>query len=144
MISNKVIGYCKVQGWWYEDASSDYEAELNKININTSTDFGQFYLHVEDGPTFMSRGKEIYQLCWFLKNTNFDLAMERTHQTLELPPEYIPLDSFEGEQGFFYNRKSGEVLDLSLGNSLVDFKKGLLTPQWKSFNEFLEYFFELS
>lgn len=143
MISKKVVDYCKQQGWWYDDVSADYEIELKKIGVDTSSDFSQFYLHVEDGPTFMSCGKEIYQICWFSKNTNFDLALKRTHETLGIPIEYLPLDSFEGESGFFYNKLTGEVVELSLGGSLSEFKQGGLKPQWTSFNDFLESFFEL-
>ena len=62
---------------------------------------------------------------------------------LNLPEEYIPLDSFEGEGGFFYNRKTGEVLELELGQKLIDFQSGKLQPQWKDFNAFLEWYFEL-
>lgn len=143
MISNKIVDFCKQKGWWYDDASADYEAELKKVGIDVASDIGQFYLHAEDGPTFMSGGKEIYQLCWFIKNTNFDLALKRAHEVLEIPDEYIPLDSFEGECGFFYNKISGEVIELSLGESLSNFKSGRLSPQWLSFNGFLESFFEL-
>lgn len=130
-------------GWWYDDASADYVTELKKVGIDVASDIGQFYLHAEDGPTFMSGGKEIFQLCWFIKNTNFDLILKRAREVLEIPDEYIPLDSFEGEYGFFFNKISGEVIELSLSDSLSNFKSGLLTPQWLSFNDFLESFFEL-
>ena len=33
---------------------------------------------------------------------------------LGIPSEYLPLDSFEGEGGFFYNRNTGEVLEIEL------------------------------
>ncbi|TDV58516.1 hypothetical protein [Pseudomonas sp. LP_7_YM] len=143
MISKKVVDYCKQNGWWYDDASADYEVELKKIGMDISSDISQFYLHAEDGPTFMRGGKEIYQLCWFLKNTNFDLALKRTHETLEMPLDYIPLDSFEGEHGYFYNKTSGEVIELSLGDSMGNFKSGKLSPQWSCFSDFLESFFEM-
>ena len=143
MISKKIVDYCKQKGWWYENASSDYESELNKLGVDLLSDFGQFYLHVEDGPTFISRGKEIYQICWFSKNTNFDLALKRTHETLNIPSDYLPLDSFEGESGFFYNKRTGEVIEISLGDSLIKFQNGQLKPQWSNFNAFLESFFEL-
>lgn len=144
MISKKVVDYCKQQGWWYDDASPDYEVELKKLGVDLSTDFAQFYLHVEDGPTFISRGKEIYQICWFSKNTNFDLTLKRTRETLGLPQDYLPLDSFEGESGFFYNKKTEEVIEISLGDSIVEFQQGQLKPQWSNFSEFLESFFELA
>ncbi|MFJ3468102.1 hypothetical protein [Pseudomonas sp. NPDC090201] len=143
MISTKVVDYCKQQGWWFDDASADYEMELKRIGIDPLSDFGQFYLHAEDGPTFMSQGKEIYQICWFSKNTNFDLALKRTHETLGLPDNYIPLDSFEGESGFFYDKNSGHVVELSLGSAITNFLNGRLSPQWRNFNDFLEFYFKV-
>ncbi|RML58379.1 hypothetical protein ALQ94_101189 [Pseudomonas amygdali pv. morsprunorum] len=142
MISTKLIAFFKQQGWWYEEASADYEVELGKLGIDLSSDFAQFYLHVEDGPTFMQHGKEIYQICWFSKNTNFDLGLKRTHETLELPQEYIPLDGFEGESGYFYNRNTGEVLCVSLVDELAELKQGNFKPQWANFNDFLEHYFD--
>lgn len=144
MLSKKVIDFCKKQGWWFDDVSVEYELELKKLGVDASSDFAQFYLHVEDGPTFVSRGKEIYHICWFSINTNFGFALKRTHETLGVPSDYLPMDSFEGESGFFYNRLTGEVVEISLGDSLADFKQGRLKPQWASFNGFLEGFFELS
>lgn len=144
MISNKLIEFFKQKGWWYEDPSADYETELRQLGIDLSSDFAQFYLHVEDGPTFLYRGKEIYHICWFSKNTNFNLGLQRTRETLGLPHDFIPLDSFEGESGFFYNKTTGEVLSVSLGSELSEFKQGALRPQWSNFNDFLEYYFDLN
>ncbi|WP_455914951.1 SMI1/KNR4 family protein [Pseudomonas syringae] len=143
MLSEKVVNFCKTQGWWFDDASPEYEVELQKLGVDLSSDFAEFYLHTEDGPTFIQKGKEIYQVCWFSKNSNYDLALKRAHETLKLPKEYLPLDSFEGEGGFFYNKVSGEVVELSLGQDLTDFKQGKLKPQWSSFNKFLEMYFGL-
>ena len=143
MLSEKIVNFCKTQGWWFDDASPEYEVELQKLGVDVSSDFAEFYLHAEDGPTFIQKGKEIYQVCWFSKNSNYDLALKRAHETLNLPKEYLPLDSFEGEGGFFYNKVSGEVVELSLGQDLTDFTQGKLKPQWSSFNKFLEMYFGL-
>lgn len=144
MLSKKIVDFCKKQGWWFDDASPDYEVELQKLGIDISCDFAEFYLHVEDGPTFIQNGKEIYHVCWFSKNSNYNLALKRTHETLNIPEEYLPLDSFEGENGYFYNKNTGEVVGLSLGDDLIAFAQGRLKPQWSSFNEFLEMYFSLS
>lgn len=56
-----------------------------------------------------------------------------------MPKQYIPLDSFEGEEGFFYNIKTGEIISFKLGEELSN-----LQPQWNNFNEFLEWYFELN
>lgn len=63
--------------------------------------------------------------------------------TLGLPEAYIPLDSFEGEGGFFYNRQTGEVVLVELGESIERFLNGESEPQWADFNAFLEWYFVL-
>ncbi|MHC5311071.1 hypothetical protein ACYSNM_13600 [Myroides sp. LJL116] len=56
-------------------------------------------------------------------------------------PQFIPLDSFEAEHGFFYNKENGTVIELELGESLANFHKGIIDKQWESFNSFLEWYF---
>ena len=143
MLSEKIKTFCKEKGWWNDDYTQEYADALRKLNIDLTTDFATFFLHVEDSPTFYGRHQELYQICWFAINTNYDLAITFAHDTLELPNEYIPLDSFEGEGGFFYNRSTGEVLEIELGQKLIDFQKGELQPQWPDFNSFVEWFFEI-
>ena len=143
MLSEKIKTFCKEKGWWNDDYTVEYANALRKLNIDLTTDFATFFLHVEDSPTFYGRHQELYQICWFAINTNYELAITFAHDALELPNEYIPLDSFEGEGGFFYNRSTGEVLEIELGQKLIDFQKGELQPQWHDFNSFVEWFFEI-
>ena len=87
---------------------------------------------------------ELYNVCWFkIYSNDLDYAIESAHGVLQLPDEYLPLDNFEAEEGFFYNRNTEEVLKLSIGPDLEDFQSGKLHPQWKDFNSFLEWFFEV-
>jgi len=143
MLSEKIKTFCKEKGWWNDDYTKEYADALRKLNIDLTSDFATFFLHVEDSPTFYGRHQELYQICWFAINTNYDLAITFAHDALELPSEYIPLDSFEGEGGFFYNRSTGAVLEIELGQKLIDFQKGELQPQWHDFNSFVEWFFEI-
>ena len=143
MLSEKIKTFCKEKGWWNNDYTQEYADALRKLNIDLTTDFATFFLHVEDSPTFYGRHQELYQICWFAINTNYELVITFAHDALELPNEYIPLDSFEGEGGFFYNRSTGEVLEIELGQKLIDFQKGELQPQWHDFNSFVEWFFEI-
>ena len=143
MLSEKIKTFCKEKGWWNDDYTQEYADALRKLNIDLTTDFATFFLHVEDSPTFYGRHQELYQICWFAINTNYELAITFAHDALELPNEYIPLDSFEGEGGFFYNRSTGAVLKIELGQKLIDFQKGELHPQWHDFNSFVEWFFEI-
>lgn len=82
-------------------------------------------------------------MCWFAINSTYFEQIENMRSLLNLPEEYIPLDSFEGEGGYFYNRLTGKVLELELGQKMIEFQTGSLQPQWKDFNVFLEWFFEL-
>ena len=143
MLSEKIKTFCKEKGWWNDDYTQEYADALRKLNIDLTSDFATFFLHVEDSPTFYGRHQELYQICWFAINTNYELAITFAHDALELPNEYIPLDSFEGEGGFFYNRSTGAVLEIELGQKLIDFQKGELQPQWHDFNSFAEWFFEI-
>ncbi len=143
MLSEKIKTFCKEKGWWNDDYTQEYADVLRKLNIDLTTDFATFFLHVEDSPTFYGRHQELYQICWFAINTNYELAITFAHDALELPNEYIPLDSFEGEGGFFYNRSTGAVLEIELGQKLINFQKGELQPQWHDFNSFVEWFFEI-
>lgn len=143
MLSEKIKTFCKEKGWWNDDYTVEYADALRKLNIDLTSDFATFFLHVEDSPTFYGRHQELYQICWFAINTNYELAITFAHDALELPNEYIPLDSFEGEGGFFYNRSTGAVLEIELGQKLIDFQKGELQPQWHDFNSFVEWFFEI-
>lgn len=144
MLSKKVIDYCKAKGWWFDDVSSSYADVMRDLGIPHGSAFASFYSHAEGDPAFYSRKREIYQIGWFSINSQYKLDIKRTHELLHLPDEYLPLDSFEGESGFFYNRETGEVAELSLGRKLNEFLVGDMQPQWKSFNEFLEWYFELN
>ncbi|MDN4619803.1 hypothetical protein QCD85_16965 [Paenibacillus sp. PsM32] len=143
MLSPKVQQYFKEQNAWYEEASTEYAGALETLQIPLDSDFAQFYLHAETGPTFYSRHQELYHICWFVLYSNYDLSIHSARETLKLPEQYLPLDAFVGEGGYFYNRQTDQVLELSLGQRLQDFWAGQLQPQWQSFNSFLEWFFEL-
>ncbi|WP_452220404.1 hypothetical protein [Lacinutrix salivirga] len=143
MLSKKLVKYFKSNGWWYENYTENYLNVIKELDIDLDTEFATFYLHVEDSVTFYSRNKEIYQICWFIINSNYELDLKRTHNILNLPQSFIPLDSFEGGGGFFYDRLTKQVIELELGEKLENFNKGIVETKWNDFNEFLEWYFEL-
>ncbi|WP_197706769.1 hypothetical protein [Burkholderia stabilis] len=143
MLTNKIISFCQGKKWWFDDVEPTYRDALLRMGFDISSDFSQFYLHVEDGPTFTSKNGEIYQICWFLNNSDYDGRLRMTREVLKVPEPYIPLDSFAGERGYFYNTETGEVFDIGLGDSLKKFMDGDLRSRWNSFNEFIEWFFDI-
>ncbi|MFG0631098.1 hypothetical protein [Pseudomonas sp. xss_2] len=143
MLSKKLIDHCKAKGWWFDDAFEDYQQALSDLGIPMDSDFVEFFLHVEDSPTFLSRHTEIFQVGWFLVNSSYEDSIEAARD-MGLPEEYLPLDDFQAEHGFFYNTRTGEVLELEAGPLLVDFLAGKVKPQYPDFNAFLEWYFELA
>ncbi|NML21669.1 hypothetical protein HHL16_12330 [Pseudoflavitalea sp. G-6-1-2] len=144
MLSAKIIAHCKKKGWWFEEVTKPYLDVLKELGIATDSPLAEFYLHAEDGPAFYSRKRELYHICWHSINSQYKLDLKRTHELLHISGDYLPLDSFEGSGGIFYNRITGEVAEVTLGKELRSFLLGEFTPQWKNFNEFLEWYFELN
>lgn len=142
MLSQKVKDYLIAEGLYDEADDKQYKKVILDLNIPLNTAFADLNLHT-NVVNFSGKLRDLYNVCWFAINTNFELNIEATHKVLKLPEDYIPLDSFEAEGGFFYNRKTGEVLELELGQKLIDFQNGKLQPQWKDFNSFLEWYFDI-
>lgn len=142
MLSENVINYLKQQNFFLENEEESYKKALADFGINLESDFAYFCLHTTE-MSFTGRVGNIDNICWYLIYSSYIQRAESLQSNLDLPNEYIPLDSFEAEGGFFYNRKTGEVLELELGQKLIDFQNGKLQPQWKDFNSFLEWFFGL-
>ncbi len=145
MLSEKIKSLFSQKGYvsLNKEEKASYEKVLIDLGIPLGSSFAEFNLSTV-GPTFAERGYELYNVCWFkIYSTDLDYAIESAHDDLQLPDEYLPLDSFEAEEGFFYNRNTGEVLKLSIGQDLEDFQSGALRPQWKDFNSFLEWFFNV-
>lgn len=142
MLSNKIIEYLKQQGIYSEKEDEEYKEALINLGIDLNSDFAFFNLHTTE-VTFLGRLSEMYNVCWFkIYSNDLDYGIEN-QACLGIPSEYLPLDSFEAEGDFFYNRKTGEVLEIELGEKLINFQNGKLLPQWKDFNSFLEWYFEL-
>ena len=142
MLSEKLKEYLVETGLYDTTEDANYRKVMSDLEINFETPFARFHLYT-NAVTFSGRYSDIYNVCWFAINSTYFEQIGYMQSALKLPEEYIPLDSFEGEGGFFYNRLTGEVLELELGQKTIEFQKGKLLPQWKDFNEFLEWFFAL-
>lgn len=143
MLSSKVKNYAIQQGWWDDSSPAAYEKALLDLGVDIHSDFAEFFLHAEDGPTFLGRNQEIYQVCCFFLNSNYSSDVIFAHNVLKITDEYLPLDSFEGEGGFFYNKATGKVVYFSLKNEVKEKNNDGFSLQWDSFSEFLEWFFDI-
>lgn len=138
MINDRLINFFKEKNWWYEYESEYYKKALKNLNIDMSSDFISFYLHVEDSTTFSSKNGEIYQLGWFLSNTDLMNYIFNINDILNISHNFILLNSFESESGFFFNKIDGSVISYILGEDINNPKN-----TWEDFNTFLIWFFDL-
>ena len=107
MLSNKVIDYLNKQGVYSEKEDKAYKKALIDLGIDLNSDFALFNLNTTE-ITFRGQCGEIYNVCWFkIYSNDLSYGIER-QAVLGIPSEYLPLDSFEGEGGFFY-RRSGTI-----------------------------------
>jgi hypothetical protein len=143
MINEKIINYLKDAGYYDTTEDKSYEDALSDLKIDLDVDFAVFNLST-NAMTFQGKTGSIYNVCWFYINSSYIEQIKAFQENFNLPEEYIPLDSFEAEGGYFYNRKTREVIELELGDKLLNFQKGIIDTKWNNFNEFLEYFFELN
>ena len=140
MISLDNINKIKKNGWWYDTPSEEYISAIRDLGIDPNSTIGQFYIHTEDGPTFTSKGVVLYHICWFLLFLIYELDILRASDGLGLPKEFIPLDSFEGEVGFFYNKQSEEVFQFSLNRSPENTMQLTTIAKWATFDLFLDWY----
>ena len=90
--------------------------------------------------TFISKGVVLYHICWFLLFSTYELDILRTSDGLGLSKEFIPLDSFEGEVVFFYNKKTEEVFQFSLNRSTENTTLLATIAKWDTFDLFLDWY----
>lgn len=142
MLSEKIKEYLREESLYDETDDINYQQVIAKLNIDRNSAFADFNMHT-NAVTFSGKGNDLYNICWFVINSSYYDQVKNMSIALKLPEEYIPLDSFEGEGGYFYNRNTGQVLELEL-RSYADFQNGTLQPQWDDFNSFLEWYFEIA
>ncbi|WP_411348107.1 hypothetical protein [Paenibacillus sp. WLX2291] len=136
--------YGRQQGWWYDEAHQPYGEALRELGLAETDEVFIFFTHAEDGPTFHSARGEMYHWGWFmLHSDDVKLSMIRM-QELGIDDEYIPLNSFAGDGGHFYNRRTGQVLYLQAGELLQQYLAGQVQPQWETFAAYLGWYFQLN
>lgn len=108
MLSKAIINYLKENNFYLEKEEKNYTKALLDLGINLNSDLAYFCLHTTE-MSFKGRIGSIDNICWYLIYSTYAQRIESLQCFLGLPKEYIPLDSFETEGGFFLqsgNRRS--------------------------------------
>ena len=144
MLSEKLTSYLKNNNWWYDSPIEMYIEPLKELNIEESSDIITFFKHSGQGaPTFSGKRYELYHLGWFILYGDYLDMLPIVRKNLGLGDNYFPLDSFEGEGGFFYDKDTKTVIELELGEILINFQNGKIDKQWSSFTSFMEWYFDI-
>lgn len=137
MLDPKIITYLKNNNWWFNDISEPYKLALCSIGLDLDSDISIFYLHAEDCSSFYSRNQELYQLCWFIINSDYQLLIESARSAYGLSSDYIPLNDLSNGT-YFYNKKNGTVIFLDIGEIFSSCQK-----KWSDFNSFICWYFQI-
>lgn len=100
MLSKAIINYLKENNFYLEKEEKNYTKALLDLGINLNSDLAYFCLHTTE-MSFKGRIGSIDNICWYLIYSTYAQRIESLQCFLGLPEEYIPLDSFETEGGFF-------------------------------------------
>ena len=142
MLNKKIISFLKEMGWYDESSDKQYENALQVLGVPLETSFAYFNLYTSE-ITFNGRVGSIKNICWAYIYGDYDETKNFILSSLDIPSNYLPLDEFEFDGGFFYDKDKDRVIELNVGESLINFNNGIIDKEWGSFEQFLEWFFEL-
>ncbi|MFF7107525.1 SMI1/KNR4 family protein [Pseudomonas sichuanensis] len=113
---------------------------LKQLGVAADTEFGRFYLKYQG--SFISP-RPVAELL-DIEGPDIPAIPDQTDYVwdrYEIPKNYLALSSDESEGMYLYGINDGAVYDLDISR-LDEFLNGELPARWKSFNEFLIWYFE--
>lgn len=121
MLSKAIINYLKRNNFYLDKEEKDYTKALLDLGIDLESDLAYFCLHTTE-MIFKGRAGCIDNICWYLIYSTYARRIESLQSYLGLPKEYIPLDSFETEGGFFIIDKQEKSWNLNSDKNWLIFK----------------------
>lgn len=114
------------------------ERALSELGVPCTCEFAEFYRSYRVG-TFHSPQTSCELVDVAEPSSSVALVTEFVHEVWGLPDEYVCFSSVEGEGGYLFSKRTGEVWEFALA-SRKEFMKGELPPGWKSFFEFMTWY----
>ena len=145
MLNNMVKKFLSQNGWLCSDADSEYDRVIQKLGIPIDSDFAEFHRFTTEISFSTSKAAEVMNICWFYLYSDFDKLIKSLWEKRpwgNLSKNYIPFSHYSGDSILLYDVLSEGVYyvnDAEINDILI----GKLEPRWKSFNEFLEYYFDI-
>ncbi|UMO41521.1 hypothetical protein L2Z44_09720 [Acinetobacter baumannii] len=72
------------------------------------------------------------------ENSDYRVINNSLRRDLSLNDNYYVISEFEGERAYFYNKEENSVEIIGYSENGVD-----VIEKWESFNDFLEWYFEI-
>ena len=144
MLNQNVIAKMKEIGDYTEEKVEENLILCKKLGLEIDSTICQYFSHIYQSPDLMGRDSYVlWNLVWFEKEGGYSKEKSRLLNSLEISLDLFPLDSFEGEGGYFYNPSDRSVIYLELGENLQRFHSGEIVKKFENFNLFLEWFYEM-
>jgi hypothetical protein len=146
MLSQRVINKILESGFYFDN---EFDFEKNKVVLtkktkewfrenlgiqNLDSTFIDFYSFAIGGN---GKGDELFDLERIIEESQNSFWKDKYPN---LTDRYLQLSSIEGEGSYFYDKKTDVVYDVDW-NQMDDFVSGKLKPKWKSFYDFLEWYY---
>lgn len=115
---------------------------LQGLGVDPGSEFGEFYLEYQG--SFISP-RPVAELL-DIEGPAIPAIPDQTEYArdrYQLAERFLALTSDESEGMYLYNRDDRAVYDFDLA-SYEDFMNGRIPPRWKTFNDFLSWYFDES
>ena len=143
MIPQKVKGYlAKETGDVLRQDKQGALNALTQLGVNPGSEFGEFYMEYQGSfisPLPVAELLDIEGPAIPAIPDQTDYSRDR----YQLPEKFLALTSDESEGMYLYNKEDQAVYDFDLGN-YKEFMVGKIPPRWKTFGEFLLWYFDES
>jgi hypothetical protein len=128
-----------------EAGRQKYSSALDELGVPQNSNLADFFL-TYDEIGFSGKSYQLFHICWAYLNTHdYSILLKNLWEKRPwgiLSRNYIPLSPFEGEKIFIYNLANDSV-SLVSELEINELIANTFIPQWKSFESFLIWFFEL-
>jgi len=111
---------------------------LDEMGVKKNTPFYEFYANfISTDSSEKEYADPIFDLDEIYDNYKNSFWAE---EYPGITDRYLQLSSIEGEGSYFYDKKTDAVYDVDW-SEMDDFMAGKLEPRWKSFYDFLEWYY---
>ena len=145
MLNEKVRTFLLEKKWLDSGKNPQYDKVMMELNVPMDSDFGEFHRFTTE-ISFVGIGPELWNICWFSLNTGDFASLRKFYCENRpwgvLPSNFIPCSAYAGESILLYDTISQGVYYVN-EREINEMIAGNFTAQWRSFNEFLEHYFNI-